>query len=126
MDRNNMRKLAATCALLTLAVAAVAAQKSIDQMKAEADKAEGGHQAKLYAELARQMVPIADQLFTQGNVEQAQNTVQEILKYGTKARDVSIASRGKMKETEIILRETQRKLQAVRRTLSADDRPPLE
>ncbi|HXB19791.1 MAG TPA: hypothetical protein VNV88_00345 [Candidatus Solibacter sp.] len=121
-----MRKLIATSILFAFAVAAVAAQRSIDQMKAEADKAEGGHQAKLCAEVARQLVPIADQQFTEGHNEQAQVTVQEVLKYGSKARDASISSHGKMKETEILLRETQRKLQEVRRTLSVDDRPPLE
>ena len=121
-----MRKLIATCILFTFAIAAVAAQRSIDQMKVEADKAEGGRQAKLCAELARQLVPVADQQFTETHVEQAQNTVQEILKYASKARDASINSHGKMKETEIILRETQRKLQELRRTLSVDDRQPLE
>ena len=35
-------------------------------------------------------------------------------------------SHGKMKETEIILRETQRRVEAVKRTLAAEDRPPLD
>ena len=121
-----MQKLVATCVLLTCALAAYAAQKSIDQMKAEAEKAEGGHQAKLCAELAQLLVPIADQQFTEGNVVEAQKTVQEILSYATKARDVSIKSRNKMKETEIGLRTTQRKLEALKRTLASDDRPPLD
>jgi hypothetical protein len=125
-DANNMRKLVATCILFTFAAAAAATQRSIDQMKVEAEKAEGGHQAKLCGELARQLVPIADQQFTEAHVEQAQSTVQEILKYASKARDASINSHGRMKETEIVLRETQRKLQELRRTLSVDDRPPLE
>jgi hypothetical protein len=103
-----------------------AAQKNIDQMKAEADRADGGHQAKLCAELAQQLVPIADHQFTEGNVVEAQKTVQEILNYATKARDASVKSHGKMKETEIILRTTQRKLEALKRTLAVDDRPPLD
>jgi hypothetical protein len=121
-----MKKLVAICVLLTCALAAYAAQKSIDQMKAEADKAEGGHQAKLCAELAQLLVPVADQQFTEGDVVGAQKTVQEILSYATKARDASIKSRSKMKETEITLRSTQRKLEGLRRTLAADDRPPLD
>ena len=121
-----MRTLVGTCVLLTCALAIYAAQKNIDQMKAEADRAEGGHQAKLCAELAQLLVPIADQQFTEGNVVEAQKTVQEILNYATKARDASINSRSKMKETEITLRTAQRKLEALRRTLAADDRPPLD
>ena len=95
-------------------------------MKAEADRAEGSHQAKLCAELAQQLVPIADHQFTEGNVAEAQKTVQEILTYANKARDAAITSRGRMKETEISLRTTQRKLEALKRTLSAEDRPPLD
>ena len=121
-----MRTLVGTCVLLTCALAIYAAQKNIDQMKAEADRAEGGHQAKLCAELAQLLVPIADQQFTEGNVAEAQKTVQEILNYATKARDASINSRSKMKETEITLRTAQRKLEALKRTLAADDRPPLD
>ena len=121
-----MRTLVGTCVLLTCALAIYAAQKNLDQMKAEADRAEGGHQAKLCAELAQLLVPIADQQFTEGNVVEAQKTVQEILNYATKARDASINSRSKMKETEITLRTAQRKLEALKRTLAADDRPPLD
>lgn len=121
-----MRKRVAICVFLVGALAAAVAQKNLDQMKAEADKAEGGHQAKLCAELAQLLVPIADHQFTEGNVVEAQKTVQEILDYATKARDASIKSRSKMKETEITLRTTQRKLEALKRTLAADDRPPLD
>ncbi len=95
-------------------------------MKAEADRAEGGHQAKLCAEVAQQLVPIADQQFTEGNVGEAQKIVQEILSYANKARDAAVKSHSRMKETEISLRATQRKLEAVKRTISAEDRPPLD
>ncbi len=95
-------------------------------MKAEADRAEGGHQAKLCAEVAQQLVAFADQQFTEGNVAEAQKVVQDILTYAGKARDASIKSLSRMKETEISLRTTQRKLEAVKRTLSAEDRPPLD
>lgn len=121
-----MPKLVAICVFLACALTAGTAQRSIDQMKAEADRAEGGHQAKLCAEVAQQLVPIADQQFTEGNVVAAQKIVQEILSYAGKARDASIKSRSRMKETEISLRTTQRRLEAVKRTLSVEDRPPLD
>src|SRR5437588_8298545 len=111
-----MLKHIAICVFLACALSVGAAQRSIDQMKAEADRAEGGHQAKLCAELAQLLVPIADQQFTEGNVAEAQKTVQEILNYATKARDASINSRSKMKETEITLRTAQRKLEALKCT----------
>jgi len=53
-------------------------------------------------------------------------TVQEILEYGTKARDLAIETRKKMKETEKSLRECRRRLENMRRTLAAEDRPKVE
>jgi hypothetical protein len=49
-----------------------------------------------------------------------------VVQYASKARDVSVQSHGKIKDTEIILRETQRKLEAMKRTLAVEDRPPVE
>src|SRR5436305_3707937 len=112
--------------LLMLAVSAVAVQRNIEQMKAAAERASGGSQARQYAELAKYLVDVADQQFTQANVEQAQTTIQEVVNYCLKARDASLKSHGKMKETEILLRETQRRVEAVKRTLAAEDRPPLD
>lgn len=119
--------------LLPIALAAVmlgslvqAKQKSLEQLRAEAEKAHGGHRAQLYSELALKSVDLANQQFTQGNSVEAQKTVQEILDYATKAHDASLQKHKKMKDTEIHLRETQRQLENLRRTLAADDRPPLE
>ena len=121
-----MQRLRFMPVLLMLAMSVLAMQRNIEQMKAAADRASGGSQAKQYAELARYLVDVADEQFTQGNVEQAQATIQEVLNYCLKARDASVHSHGKMKETEIILRETQRRVEAVKRTLAAEDRPPLD
>ena len=80
----------------------------------------------LYAQLAERLVEQADQQFTQGESVKGQATVQEILDVATKARDGGVSSRRKLKETEIHLRQTQRHLENVRRTLSAEDRPEVE
>jgi hypothetical protein len=122
-----MRPLGSILVVLTLAAALHGKdQKSVDQLRAEAEKASGGHQALLYAELAERLVDQADQQFTQGESVKAQATIQEILSVATKARDGGVSSRRKLKETEIHLRLTQRRLEDVRRTLSADDRPEVE
>jgi len=128
MAQHSRFKIAALAVLVLLltTVAPAAEQKSVEALKAEAEKAGGGHQARLYAELAQQLVETADQQFTDGQVEAAQASVQDVLKYAALARDISIKTRGKMKETEIHLRNAERRLDAVRRTLSVDDRPPLE
>jgi len=112
--------------LLAAGLSASAKQQSLDQLKAEAEKANGGHQAQLYGQLAELTVEVADQQFTQGDSVQGQETVKQVLEYATRAHDISLEKHKKMKEIEIHLRETQRRLESVRRTLAADDRPALE
>jgi hypothetical protein len=112
--------------LVLVAVSAGAAQKSIEELKARAEKATGGEQAKLYADLAELLVTQSDQQFTQGDSVHGQATVQEILEDAVKAHDLAIASRDKRKEVEIRLRNTQRRLESLKRTLALVDRPPLD
>jgi hypothetical protein len=126
-----MKRAFCTGVLLLLAVCNTAvqchaAQRNIEQMKGAAERASGGQQAKLYAELARELVGVADQQFSQGEVQQAHATVQDVVLYSSRARDSSVKSHGKIKDTEIILRETQRKLEALKRTLALEDRPAVE
>jgi hypothetical protein len=121
-----MRKLPYIFLALLLSLTALAKEKTIDQLKAEAEKSHGGHQAEIYAELARALVNVADQQFTAGDTAKGHQTVQEILADATRAHDGAVSARKKMKDVEIRLRETQRHLENVRRTLAADDRPAIE
>ena len=109
-----------------LGLASMAQRPTIESLKAQAEGAQGGQQAKLCAELAEALVGVAAQQFEQSNSPQGLATVSEILGYATKARDAAVSSHSKMKETEIHLRNAQRKLEDLKRTLSADDRTPLD
>jgi hypothetical protein len=119
-------KLTPALLLLVLGAAASEGQKDIGTLKAEAEKASGGQQAKLYASLADKLVDVADQQFTQGNSAQGEATVQEVLQYSSKAHDIAVGRRDNRKEVEILLRETQRHLENLKRTLAAEDRPQLD
>lgn len=112
--------------LLLLSFAAGAEQKTIDQLKAEAEHASPDQQGRLYAELADKLVAVADKQFTDGESVNGHATVQEILQYATKAHDLAIESRKKMKETEKSLRDCHRRLENMKRTLAAEDRPKVE
>jgi hypothetical protein len=120
------RKTAVCFAVILVTLFASAQQKTIESLKGDAERATGGQQAKLCARVADALVGIAGQQFTDGNDQAAQATVQEILTYASRARDIAIKTHGKMKETEIVLRDTQRKLAGLKRTLGVDDRPPIE
>src|SRR6478672_11270884 len=112
--------------LLSLSLAAGAEQKTIDQLKAEAEHASSDQQGRLYAEIADRLVAVADKQFTDGESVKGHASVQEILQYATKAHDLTIQTRKKMKETEKALRQCRRRLENMRRTLAAEDRPKVE
>lgn len=120
-----MQKRASILILLWLTLAALADDKNIDRLKAEADQP-GNDQARACAEVAERLVSIADKQFTDGESVKGHATVQEILQYATRARDLAIKTRKKMKDTEIHLRRCRRALENMRRTLAAEDRPPVE
>ena len=121
-----MRKTLPLVLGLLLALAASAEDKTIDQLKAEAEHADSGQQARLYAEIADRLVAVADKQFTDGESVKGHATVQEILQHATRAHDLAIQSRKKMKETEKSLRQCRRRLENMRRTLAAEDRPTVE
>lgn len=121
-----MPKLFFIIVLLSLALTATAEQKTVDQLKAEAEHAATDQQGRLYAEIADKLVAVADKQFTDGESVKGHATVQEILQYATKAHDVAIQTRKKMKETEKSLRDCRRRLENMKRTLAAEDRPKVE
>jgi hypothetical protein len=122
-----MRKFGAILFLLMFASLALwAEQKSVDRLKAEAMKASGAEQGKLYAELAEALVNVANEQFSRGDSVKAHATVQELLEDAVKAHDAVLTAKNNRKEVEIHLRNTQRHLEDVKRTLAAEDRPALD
>lgn len=121
-----MRRIIPITVLLLLALAAGAEEKTVDQLKAEAEHSEPGQQGRLYAEIAEKLVAVADKQFTDAESVKGHATVQEILQYATKAHDLAIETRKKMKETEKSLRECHRRLENMKRTLAAEDRPAID
>jgi polyhydroxyalkanoate synthesis regulator phasin len=121
-----MPKFFSIIILLVLSFAAGAEQKTVDQLKTEAEHASPDQQGRLDAEIAEKLVSVADRQFTDGESVKGHATVQEILQYATKAHDLVIESRKKMKETEKSLRECHRRLENMKRTLAAEDRPRVE
>ena len=121
-----MRNIVPIILLSLLALAARGEDKTVEQLKAEAEHAEPGQQGRLYAEIAEKLVAVADKQFTDAQSIKGHATVQEILQYATKAHDLAIETRKKMKETEKALRECRRRLENMRRTLAAEDRPSVE
>jgi len=102
------------------------AQADLEKLKADAEKAQGGQQGKIYAELADRLVALANQQFTAGNSVQGHETVRDILQYATKAHDIALRTKDDRKQVEIHLRQAQRHLEDMKRTLAAEDRPAVD
>ena len=101
-------------------------QKEIERLRTELPKASPPHQAKLYAELGERLVDVADQQFNRSESMAGLATVQEIDQNSTKARDLAVSTKSNRKEVEMIFRKTQRRLEALKHTLAAEDRPAVD
>jgi hypothetical protein len=112
--------------ILLAALGAFAKQKSLEELKAEIGKVKGGRQAEAFAQLAERLVEVANQQFAEAKSVEGHETIKEVLECATQAHDIALQTRKKRKEVEIHLREAQRQMANVRRTLAAVDRPALE
>jgi len=121
-----MKQLATIVIFFLLAGGASAEQKDVNKLRAQAAKAQGAEQGMLYAELAEELVNVANQQFTDGDSTKAMATLQEILQCAVEAHDLVLKAQNNRKEVEIHLRRAQRHLEDVKHTLASDDRPPLE
>ena len=104
---------------------ALAATESPPALKARADAAHGGEQAKLCLEYAHRLLEDANVLFTNGDVDKAQGEVAEVVEYSRKAADAASTSGKHLKQTEIDLRKLSKRLHDIAATLAVEDRPPL-
>ena len=100
--------------------------ETVDELKAKAATASGGDQAKLYALVAQGEVELANQYFTDGDVDKGYAAVQDAVSYAEKARDAAIQSRKRLKQTELAIGRTARRLNDISKTLAIDDRPAVE
>ena len=115
-------------ALLVMALAAAlpvfADDESFQELLAKA-QAPGDRQAELYAKLARRQVEIANEHFTKGEVAQGHAAVKEVVNFAGKALESAKQARKRLKQTEITLRKTSRRLTDVSKTLAFEDRPAV-
>lgn len=122
-----MRAKALQLALLLLSAAAFgsAREEDLDRLKAEAREKD---HPKLYAEVVRRQVEIANDLYTEGDIEKAQTVLTEIVSYTGKCVDSARAtpSSRRLKDAELTLSKAARRLEEVRRSLAFDEQPPVK
>jgi competence protein ComGC len=121
-----MKKLLIIVVVLLAALAwASDKQESIESLKARADQAQPKDQVDLFTRIAERQLDSLDKAFNGGTVRQAQAALADVITYSVKAAHVSSATGKRMKQTEIAMRKISGRLEAIRKTLEVDDRPPL-
>jgi hypothetical protein len=118
--------LFASIALLICSVAAAAKDKSLGEMRQEAQSASLREQPKLYVKIAQAQLRLADKSFSAGNSASAQVAVDNVTEFATKAADAAIQSGNRLKDTEIDIRKMADKLRDIKRNLNFDDQAPVE
>jgi len=118
--------LPAAVVLLMLSAIGQVNSQSAAALKARADAAQGGERANLSLEYAHHQLEEANSLYTQGDVDKAEGDVHEVVAYCHQAADAASTSGKRLKQTEIELRKLENRMRDIGRSLSIDDRPPVE
>jgi hypothetical protein len=115
----------AAAVLMMLSSISLPAVETLTSLKAKADSAHGGEQAKLCLEYARLQLETANGLFTDGQVDKAQVEIKEVVEYSRKGADAASSSSKQLKETEIRLRKLEERMHDIGESLAFEDRPPV-
>jgi hypothetical protein len=101
------------------------AEEKLAQLKAHAEKMHEQDRGRVYSDIARELLEIANQQFVEGHPEMAQASVKDSIGYAEKAADSAKIHGKKIKDTEISLRECARRLEEIRRSVILEEQPPL-
>jgi hypothetical protein len=123
--------LTVTLAALAAAPPAFAADKVLDAqqitaLEAKAAQAGPREQCFLYAELAHSMAELAGQQLSAGNITQASASLKAVQTYAAKIHMNVADDAKKLKNAEILMRQTAYRVKELLLGASLDDRPTLE
>lgn len=113
--------------VLAAAIAAVGSnEETLAELIARADAARPEDRPALYIEIAQRQLKAADQLYTDGNAEEASAAIHDVVTYNDKATSSAIATHKKLKQTEIAVRKMAARLRDLRRGLAFEDQAPVK
>jgi len=115
-------QLRALAVVLLLTGLALGSEDTLADLKAKADAAHGGEQAKLCLDYARRDLEVANEFYTKGDVERAQAEIHQVVHYAHKGADAATSSGKRLKQTEIALRELAKRMHDIGDTLAFEDR----
>jgi hypothetical protein len=113
---------------LLLAAGALAGSKdtSLDELKARIPSAKPDDQVQICLTIAERQLASANELFRQNKPDDAQAAVREVVTYSGQARDAAGVTGHRLKSAEIDVRKMTHKLYDIKRSVPAEDQPPLQ
>lgn len=125
------RFVSCVMAVLLLGTALLAEQKPapadrIEQLKAKADSASDHDKCYAYAELIAELVRRVDEQSSANDIDHALETSKQIPDYADRCKEAATKSKHKLKNSEIVLRKAERRLDDIAHTLSVTDQPVLK
>ena len=122
-----MRRLTISIFLIAVNLTLCAAKdETVDELKARFESARLEDRPELAIRVAQHQLRNADNLYRNGNIDQANAAVDDIVTYSEKARDAATQTKKHLKNIEIDARKMAEKLRDIKRTLAFEDQPPLE
>lgn len=115
------------CGVGFLAAAQEAVRPSeVERLKTKAESMRDYERGKIYSEIARELTEQASRQFAEGDEAAALKSVGEVVEFAERASSAAKLRNKKTKDTEINLRKTARRLEEISKTLTLEDRPPIE
>lgn len=101
-------------------------QESVKELIARAEASRMEDRPQLYIEAAERQLHSAAELYGAGKVEDAHAAVADVVTYSEKARDASVESGNRLKNTEIAMRKMAARLRDIKRNLNFEDQGPVQ
>ena len=99
--------------------------ESLEQLIARAESARIEDRPALCTEIAQRELASAGQLYQAAKPEEARVAVENVVAYSDKARDASIRTGKRLKDTEIAMRKMAARLRDIKRNLAFEDQAPV-
>jgi hypothetical protein len=109
-----------------LAVAAPAKEQTVDEMKSRLSSTEIQNRPRLCVDIAEKQLAAYDKLYSASDMEKAQSALTDVISFSELARDYSIQSHKREKQTEIAVRNMIRKLNDLKHLVAHEDQAALE
>ena len=100
-------------------------KEPLEKMIQKADAA-GDHQAEAYAKVTRREIELASEAYKSGDIQQTAASLKGADTYADKALASAQQAHKHLKQAEIALRESARKLSELDRNMAVEDRPAAE